>query len=239
LGGTTRGRYSGGCAPCTVAAGDGCRPLARPPANRRAARPKLAHRLTHEMRIGRKAFEPTWIDRKIMQCAAHTRRGPRLNRGLSGSQPTAAPPAPSPCTTPPARSRGGGSLAGAGVGPESPLVLGASSASPPRAGAAPLRPRGRPDPSRPRCAHEPARPASHKPGGDDISLTPEFLFLERGTPTRIFQRHKLAPSQPGPLHPPADFREGGGITGGRLPGRRRDYSEVRRATRRSTTDSAG
>jgi hypothetical protein len=25
-------------------------------------------------------------------------------------------------------------------------------------------------------------PASHKPGGDDISLTPEFLFWERGDP---------------------------------------------------------
>jgi hypothetical protein len=49
----------------------------------------------------------------------------------------------------------------------------------------------------PRCSHEATCPASHKPGGDDISLTSEFLFLERGTPTRIFQRHKLAPSQPG------------------------------------------
>jgi hypothetical protein len=38
------------------------------------------------------------------------------------------------------------------------------------------------------------RPASRGPGGADISLTPEFLFLERGTPTGIFQRHKLAPS---------------------------------------------
>lgn len=37
-------------------------------------------------------------------------------------------------------------------------------------------------------------PASHKPGGDDISLTAEFLFLERTTPTRICQRHKLSPS---------------------------------------------
>jgi hypothetical protein len=43
-------------------------------------------------------------------------------------------------------------------------------------------------------SHEPARPTCHKPGRDDISLTPEFLFWERGTPTRIFRRHKLAPS---------------------------------------------
>lgn len=36
------------------------------------------------MHIGHKAFEPSWVDRKIMQCAAHTRRGPR--RALLDSQ---------------------------------------------------------------------------------------------------------------------------------------------------------
>src|SRR5205085_5098223 len=32
----------------------------------------------------------------------------------------------------------------------------------------------------------PITAASNKPGGDDIFLTQEFLFLERGTPTRNF-----------------------------------------------------
>ena len=44
------------------------------------------------------------------------------------------------------------------------------------------------------------RPVSHQLSGDDISLTPEFYFLERGTPHPHFPADKLAPSQPGLFH---------------------------------------
>ena len=37
------------------------------------------------------------------------------------------------------------------------------------------------------------RPATSQVGTTFLSR-PNFLFLKRGTPTRIFQRHKLAPS---------------------------------------------
>jgi hypothetical protein len=43
----------------------------------------------------------------------------------------------------------------------------------------------------------------------DISLTPEFYFLERGTHTRIFQRTSSRPHDPAYSTAGAFLREGG------------------------------
>jgi hypothetical protein len=66
------------------------------------------------------------------------------------------------------------------------------------------------------------RAADPRHPGDDISLTPEFLFLGTGTPTRIFQRHKIALSWPGLFHGRGHFDFGGGI--GVIPSSRALYA---------------